>query len=407
MKVLFVVTAYPRHEGDVITPWMGETIARLRRAGTDVEVLAPAYKGGGATMIDGVKVHRFRYAPAALETLTHDVPAVDRIRKNPLFGALLPSYVARGSAVAARVAREGSFDIVHAFWPIPHGIFAVAAKRASGAALVSTFFSSELNWNGPLRRVFGPVVRSIVENSDAVTVISSYTASVLREYAPGAASVIVPFGAAALGRSRPADSVARGRADPFDLLFIGRLVRRKGVDVLLRSVALLKSDPRLHLRVVGGGPEEGALVAETARLGLGERVTFEGVVSSERVSELLEECHALVLPAIVTETGETEGLGVVLIEAMGYGKPVIATSAGGIVDIVSDGETGLLAPPGDAAALASTIRRAMDDPESLARIAERGAAFAERAFGWDAIVSSLTAVYENAVNNRTGAKRRR
>ena len=358
-------------------------------------------------MIDSVKVHRFRYAPAGLETLTHDVPAVDRIRKNPLFGALLPSYVARGSAAAARVAREGSFDVVHAFWPIPHGIFAIAAKRASGAALVSTFFSSELNWNGPLRRVFGPVVRSIVENSDAVTVISSYTANVLREYVPGAASVIIPFGAAALNRSKRADSVARGRNDPFDLLFIGRLVRRKGVDVLLRSVALLENDPRLRLRVVGGGPEKNALVAETARLGLGEKVMFEGVVSSKRVSELLEECHALVLPAIVTETGETEGLGVVLIEAMGYGKPVIATSAGGIVDIVSDGDTGLLASPGDSAALASTIRKAMDDPEALARIAERGTAFAERAFGWDAIVSSLTAVYENAVNNRTGAKRRR
>jgi hypothetical protein len=87
MKVLFVVTAYPRHEADVITPWMGETIERLRKSGTRVEVLAPSYRGGGATSIDGIKIHRFRYAPAPLETLTHDVPAMERIRRNPAFAA--------------------------------------------------------------------------------------------------------------------------------------------------------------------------------------------------------------------------------------------------------------------------------------------------------------------------------
>ena len=404
MKVLFVVTAYPRFEGDIITPWMGETIDRLRRAGTEVEVLAPSYEGGGATTMGGVRVHRFRYAPAALETLTHDMPAVDRIRKNPAFSLLLPAYVAAGSAAAARIAREGNFDVVHAFWPIPHGLFAIAAKRASGAALVSTFFSAELNWNGALRQAFAPVIRRIVEASDAVTVISSYTGERLRDYVPGVPSVTIPFGAAALSRTIAADDVPRDPRDPFELLFIGRLVRRKGVDILLRAIAALKDDDRLRLRIVGGGPERDALIAEARRLDLGDKVVFEGVVDAARVSNLLETCHALVLPAIVTETGETEGLGVVLIEAMGYGKPVIATSAGGIVDIVTDDDTGLLVPPGDAAALAGAINKAMNEPELMARIARRGTAFAERAFGWDAIVSALRSVYETAVNNRTGKK---
>lgn len=405
MKVLFVVTAYPRFEGDVITPWMGETISRLRRAGTQVEVLAPSYKGGGATMIDGVKVHRFRYAPAALETLTHDMPAVDRIRTNPLFGSLLPAYVAAGSAAAARIAHDGDFDVVHAFWPVPHGLFAIAAKRASNAALVTTFFSAELNWTGALRRVFAPVIRTIVNASDAVTVISSYTGERLRQYVPGVRSVTIPFGAAAVSHFASCDGAVREHDDPFELIFIGRLVRRKGVDVLLRALALLKQDSRLRLRIVGGGPEREALTELASRLSLGDKVVFEGVVDAARVKHLLETCHALVLPAIVTETGETEGLGVVLIEAMGYGKPVIATSAGGIVDIVTNGDTGLLAPPGDSDALAVSIRKAMDDPVSLARIARRGTAFAERAFGWDAIVSALSTVYETAVNSRTGAKK--
>jgi glycosyltransferase involved in cell wall biosynthesis len=77
---------------------------------------------------------------------------------------------------------------------------------------------------------------------------------------------------------------------------------------------------------------------------------------------------------------------VVLIEAMGYGKPVIASAAGGIVDIVKNNDTGLLVPPGDAPALAAAIRQAMDNPAEMARLAERGTAFADQAFGWPAIV---------------------
>src|ERR1019366_2283112 len=184
MKVLFIVTAYPRHEGDVITPWMGETIDRLKREGVDVEVLAPAYKGSADGTVGGVKVHRFRYAPAAMETLTHDIPAMDRIRQSPLMAALLPGYVSAGVAAAARVSRNGGFDVVHAFWPIPHGLFGVAARRASGAALVSTFFSSELNWKGASKNVFGPILRRIAAKSDAVTVISTFTGERLREYVP-------------------------------------------------------------------------------------------------------------------------------------------------------------------------------------------------------------------------------
>jgi glycosyltransferase involved in cell wall biosynthesis len=87
---------------------------------------------------------------------------------------------------------------------------------------------------------------------------------------------------------------------------------------------------------------------------------------------------------------------------MGYSKPVIASAAGGIVDVVTDGETGLLVPPGDAVALARAIRRAMDEPEELRRMASTGNEFAASAFGWDEIVSRLSSVYHSAVAARRG-----
>ena len=409
MKVLFVVTAYPRWEGDIITPWMGETIARLRDAGTEVEVLAPSYKGGGAEKVDGIRVHRFRYAPSSMETLTHDMPAVERIKRSPAMAALLPSYIAAGSSAAARIAREGAFDVVHAFWPIPHGLFGVAARNASKAALVSTFFSAELMWRGALRTAFAPILRRIIESSDAITVISSYTGQRLREYVRRVDTVTIPFGAAARNQGAISTS-ARSAEDPFELLFVGRLVKRKGVDVLLHAAKILENDNRFHLRIVGGGPELESLKSLASQLGTQGNVSFDGVVTTDRIDELFRTCDALVLPAIVTATGDTEGLGVVLIEAMGYGKPVIASAAGGIVDIVKDNDTGLLVPPGNADALAAAIRRAMDQPQEMEAIAERGAAFADQAFGWAAIVGQLMTVYDSAVKRRasreieTGAK---
>ena len=403
MKVLFIVTAYPRHEGDVITPWMGETIDRLKAGGTDVEVLAPSYRGSDTRSMRGVKVHRFRYAPAFLETLTHDMPAVERIRRNPAFLGLLPGYVAAGSRAAARIAREGRFDVVHAFWPIPHGLFGVAARKASDAALVSTFFSAELTWDGATRRVFAPVIRKVVDASDAVTVISAYTGQRLREYSPDVKTVTIPFGAAAVEHGNIDSRRPRDAGNPFELLFVGRLVRRKGVPVLLDAVNKLRDDPRLTLRIVGGGPEKVALEAQARLLGLGDRVVFEGVVTAEAIQGFFTRCDALVLPAIVTETGDTEGLGVVLIEAMGYGKPVIGSAVGGILDVIPDNDTGLLVPPGDADALALAIRRAMDEPAELGRIAQNGTRFAAKAFGWDEIVTRLSEVYESAVAARGGS----
>lgn len=406
MKVLFIVTAYPRREGDVITPWMGETIGRLKQSGVDVEVLAPAYRGSPTRVVGGVIVHRFRYAPAALESLTHDVPAMDRIKKSPLMAALLPGYIAAGSAAAARIARDGNFDVVHAFWPIPHGLFGLSAKNASQAALVSTFFSSELNWTGASRKLFGPMLSRIVSQSDAVTVISNFTGERLRAFVPGVESVIIPFGAASGDKSVSTQVSASRRSakDPFNLLFVGRLVRRKGVDVLLNAAQHLKSDKRLHIQIVGEGPERKPLIAESERLGVTESVTFAGGVSAERIHYFFDSCDALVLPAIVTETGETEGLGVVLLEAMGYKKPVIASSAGGITDIVIDGKTGLLSPPGDSSALARVVSVAMNDPERMRILAENGAVHAEKEFGWDTIVMRLKETYRTAVENRTGAK---
>ena len=396
MKVLYIVTAYPRERGDVITPWLVETIHRLRPAGVEVEVLAPSYRGLGDQVVEGVRVHRFRYAPAAWETLTHEQTAPDRVRQRPAFLGLVPGYVAAGSLAAARLARSGQFSVLHAFWHLPHGLLGMAGKRAARVPLVSTFFGVELSWLESQLRPLRPVVRGIVRASDAVTVISSHTEAQVRRLAPDAVLRTIPFGATTsaatvAGAPRPRE------ADGFRLLFVGRLVERKGVAVLLDALARLRAEEAEHgpvrLDVVGEGPLRAELEAQAVALGVADRVDFAGGVSAEELARRFAACDAFVLPAVQDAKGDVEGLGVVLIEALLHGRPVIATASGGIVDIVRHEETGLLVPPGDAVALAGAVRRYQADPELAQRLAAAGAEWVAERFSWSRIVGDLASLY--------------
>ena len=403
MKVLFLVTAYARDEADVITPWMVRTIHALRERGVEVEVLAPSYRGLGDQTVGGVRVHRFRYAPSAWETLTHDQTAPDRIRERPYFLGLVPGYVAAGSRAAARLARTGGFDVVHAFWPLPQGVLGLAAKRASGLPLVCTFFGVELTWMEKQLPFLAPALRRIVRGSDAVTAISTYTAGRLRRAVPGVEPAVIPFGAAIESpASEREDEAPKAPGSPFELLFVGRLVERKGVPLLLEAVASLPPARDVVLHVVGDGPDRALLEERAARLGLGARAVFHGFVSHEEKRRRFASCDAFVLPAVIDAKGDTEGLGVVLLEAMTHGKPAIASAAGGIVDIVQDGRNGWLVPPGDAGALAGAIAACMDDPARARAFGAQGRADVAANFSWEAISGRLAEVYRRVTEGRRG-----
>ena len=194
MKVLQIVTAYPRSPDDLITPWLVETLKRLRGHGIEAEVLAPAYRGLGDQEVDGIRVHRFRYAPRRWEDLTHDQTAPDRVADRPAYLGLLPGYVAAGCRAAARLARTGEYDVQHVHWPVPHALFGMAGRAAGGVPLVCSFYSVELTWVRRKMPWLRPFLRHVIRTSDAVTAISSSTEAMVRELYDRPVARI-PFGA--------------------------------------------------------------------------------------------------------------------------------------------------------------------------------------------------------------------
>jgi len=388
------VTAFPRTECDVITPWLVHTIRQLRTRGIDAEVFTSSYRGLGDQNLFGIPIHRFRYFPKRWEDFTHDETAPDRMRKGLRYKLEALAYVLCGQAAIERLCRRERFDIVHVHWPFPHALFGAAARRAGRCRVISSFYGVELRWVKRRLPIFKPFVRWAIRNADAVTAISNHTAGEMRELVPREVSVI-PFGAALENsRSQAAGSQLPVTGDQRPvILFIGRLVERKGLKYLIEAMKLVREKTDARLVIIGDGSERAELEARVRSLGLENVVTLTGFVTPEQKEQYLRECSAFILPAVRDAKGDVEGLGTVLLEAMLHRKPVIASASGGITDIVKHEQTGLLVKERDVDGLAGAIVRVLTDSELSRRVAEQGYQHAEQAFGWDSIIDRTMKLY--------------
>ena len=215
---------------------------------------------------------------------------------------------------------------------------------------------------------------------------------------PGVGDILVGSGAP---RERvavvpyPVASPARPAAPAggADVLYLGRLTSSKGVDVLLEALALL---PGVTAVVAGDGPDRAELEALAAGLGLGERVRFTGWVDADAAASLLWSSRVLALPSLWDEP-----FGIVGLEALGAGLPVVGSAVGGIPSWLEDGVTGLLVPPGDAPALAGALRCSLDG-DALARSVAAAAPAVAARFSRERHLESLLGELRAVVAGRRG-----
>src|SRR6267378_3143480 len=319
MRILHVVTAFPRAPGDIIAPWLIELLRRQRSAGLEVEVFAPAYRGGGNTEFEGIPVHRFRYFPARWEDLTHDQGTVDRVGRSLRYKLMAPFYVMAGMRAAWRLARRREFDIVHVHWPVPHALFGWAARRGGAGRgkprLVTLWYGIELRWVKSRLPWLKQFLKWALRTSDEVVAISSYTAREIAELVHVPVRVI-PYGLG-FAESLPGATVPRRPRDgTFLILYVGNLIPRKGVQYLIDALHRLPGAIPARLLILGEGTDRAKLEAQVRQLGLDGRVTMPGRVPEADLHRAFHTANVLVLPSIVDQRGDTEGLGVVLLEAL-------------------------------------------------------------------------------------------
>lgn len=307
------------------------------------------------------------------------------------------------AAVLQRSWSEQPPDVVHGhFWM--SGRAALAAARPIGIPVVQTFHALGVvkkRHQGPQDRSPSERIdeeRSIVAQADRIIATCRDEVAELRQLgARDGRTTIVPCGVD-LGVFRPDGPAERRRRGRQRLVAIGRLVERKGLGDVVAALAHL---PGVELVIAGGPPradlrrdaEARRLTDIARRHGVGERVELRGGVSRAAVAPLLRSADAVVCVPWY------EPFGIVPLEAMACGVPVVGAAVGGLLDTVVDGETGVHVPPRDPAALAAAVGRLLADDALRARLGHGGASRARR-YGWDRIGEQTLAAYRATLAQR-------
>jgi glycosyltransferase involved in cell wall biosynthesis len=386
MKILFVATAYKRYAHDVITPWMVELIQRLRTQKIDVTVFTSSHRGLKNQVLDGVPIFRFRYFIKRFERLTHEENTVDRLGRGPWYVLLSMMYIICGSIAIYKLTRSQHFDIVHINWPFPHIIFGIIARYFGRARIFVTFYGLEIRW---LKKKFKFLARwfsLLINRADIITAISHHTARELNDVTKRSIPII-PF-------STPIQEKPGNITDNKIILFVGRSVERKGVNYLIKAYGQIQEKIPHKLVIVGDGPERAKWEELARTIDMKNRIVLTGWISNDELSTLYSTCSFFVLPAVYDKHGDTEGLGVVLIEAMSCCKPVIASGVGGITDVVEHGINGILVPAGDISALSNAIMKLVEDDHLRRKMGRKAKEIVDEKFNWDTIVHRVIRLYE-------------
>jgi len=334
MKVVVLTTSYPREEGDAAGNFVADAVERVRARGVEVDVVSP---------------ESFRHFGIA-----YGAGVVGNLRREPWRAALLPAMLASFARVARRAARNA--DLVHAHW-LPTGLVALAC----GKPFVLQLWGTDVE----LARRARPLARRIVRRATIVICASHALAEAAREL--GAREVrVIPGGV-------EVPDAAGEEAEPPEVLFVGRLSQEKGILELVQAAQGMK------LVVAGDGP-------------LREHVPGAlGFVPHHALGPLYERAAVVAVPS------HREGFGMACAEAMGHGRPVVASAVGGLLDLVVDGETGLLVPPRDVAALRAALERLLADGALRRRLGEAARERVRSRFAWRAVTDATVAAYEDAV----------
>ena len=238
------------------------------------------------------------------------------------------------------------------------------------------------------RKVTPPELRS---RAAAAACVVACNADVAKELDTACADVrLLPHGVD-LRRFRP---VPEPSESPLTVLAVGRLVPKKGFDVLIEAAG--RVGPAFRLRIVGEGPEHERLAARIRSAGVADRVTLEPSVTHDELPAAFAAAHVFAAPSVRDSSGDRDGLPNVVLEAMASGRAVVASDVGAIATAVRHDETGLLVPPGDADALTAAIERLADGSSLRTRLAKAARALVEREFDLHACTERLARALEAA-----------
>lgn len=297
--------------------------------------------------------------------------------------ALVPSALRPPSVLHVHMSSYGSF--------VRKATICWAARRRGIPVVLHIHGSEFRTFHDTSPRPVRWLIRGTLTGAAAVVALGGRWAAHLQEIAPGARVTTIPNAVAIAGQNEQP-----GAGDPVRVLFLGEIGDRKGTFALLDAwtdVVAAVAPGSVHLTVAGDREVDRARAA-IDRLGLSSIVELRPWQSPDEVDSLLRASHVLVLPS------QSEGQPMAILEAMAHGLCVVASDVGGIPDLIDDGVSGVLVPPGDTAALAAALRGVVTDHERRGRLAARGLDRARSEFDVEVVWKRIEALYEEVIAAR-------
>ncbi len=389
-RILVLTTSYPSDEKDPSGIFIAKLLAALHRRGYEITVVAPS--NGvfhGRRVLDGIETVRFGYFwPRSLERLTRGGGGIPENMAESLLARfqVLPMMLA---FVIVTLREMCNAEVVYANW-LGAGIVGAVANLLTRTPLVVSFRGDDgyLARDRPIWRV---LTRWVTGRASMVAPVSGELMSIMQQLGVPETKCHLPRFGVDTDMFHPPTTAAQLSED-IRLLFVGSLIRRKGLQDLLDAL----DDPvlrKVKLTVVGEGPNAGLLAEMAELLGLKERVEWKGAVPPLEVARIMRSSDMLCLPSYM------EGRPNVVNEAMASGVPVIVTRIGGVPDMVREGETALLFEPGDVQALRACLRTLVGSPELRKNMGHAGYDFLMRSgVSWDNTAEEFDALFTRVRN---------
>ncbi len=397
-KVLVTTTTFPRWNNDS-RPRFVYDLCRHLTGNFDIIVLAPHHHGAKYfEIMEGVKVYRFPYFYPKYQALCWGGGILENMRKSWLARIQVPFLFLSELYHVHKLIKREKIELIHAHWLVPQGLIGIVYKKLYGIPLIITVHGVEVFLLKT--RPFDSIARFVLNSCDTCTVNSSAT----KEAVLGITDVkdklkVIPMGVD-LNRFSDGRGIKKRNAKGKTILTVVRLAERKGVKYLISTMPMvLKAHPDTRLVIVGEGPEKEPLMKLSKELGVGENVIFTGGIPNEKLPSFYGSSDVFVLPSIVDSRGDTEGLGVVLLEAMAAGCPAIASDVGGIPDIIENDKNGFLVQQKSPEQLAEKIIILLENKKLREKFKENGLKTVKEKFDWGVIAERFHETYKEAMTN--------
>jgi len=375
--LLIVTTTFPRWMDD---PAPAPFVFHHARAMLDyfrVTVLAPHHPGAALQEdMDGVRVIRFRYGPDSLELLADGAGIRNNMRKGLREKLMAPALVAAEAGALRREIKSGGHQYINSHWLFPSGLLtSFLADRGMKHVITAHAADYDLLLSAPFGKT---LIKYMAHKADVMVGVSSRLSAGLSSIAGNRGRIVTrPMGVDtamfkdnSLKRNEWRARLGADRSPV--VLFVGKLTPKKGVPVLLEAAGrLMKRGVDLMLVLAGQGELGHVLEEEAGKLGITNRTRFLGAVPNSDLPGLYAAADAVVVPSVMDPSGETEGMPVVILEALAAGRPVIATTLCSVPDdLVGKGVIEVVPqdPDGLATALMEALAGKVEvDAETVAR----------------------------------------